>query len=92
MLWFLLDFGLLPKVDPHAVSQNGLAVQYLADLDGIFSSVEADDYASEALEWREGVNSGMLVDGVSYAFEVGGCEDLKGVKIGDDEGVARRSR
>lgn len=62
----------------------------MSDVDRILSAVETAYDTSEALQRRKGVNSGVLVDRVSYAFEVGWLEDLEGVQVGDDEGVARR--
>lgn len=87
MLVVQLDLGLLSKVYSHPAAQHCLAIQYAPDGYRIFSAVEADYDPAEGFEGREGVNSGMLVDGLPYALKIAGSEDFERFEIGDDERI-----
>lgn len=80
---FGVDFCFGAKVYAHSVSEDGFAVEDLAEVYGVFDAVEADDDAAEGFEWRESVDCGVLVDCCSDAFEAGGLEDFWGVEVGD---------
>lgn len=54
------------EVDAHAVGEDGLAVEELADAGGVGDGVEDGDDAAEGLERGEGVEVGLGADGVAY--------------------------
>lgn len=85
-----VEVGVLAEVDADAAAEDGLAVEDLADGDGVVDAVEGDDDAAEGLERGEGVDGGVLVDGAGDVLEYGGGEDIEGLEVGDQEGVGGR--
>lgn len=90
VLFLVADFGVGAEVDSGAVAEDGLAVEDLADLDGVLDGVEGDDDAAEGFERGEDVDCGVFVDGGGDGFEDLRGEDVEGFEVCDEEGVAGR--
>lgn len=65
------------EVDADAVAHQGLAVEGLADGDGVGRVEEGDDDALEGFERRPCVDFGVGVDGLADFCQGGGLEDLR---------------
>lgn len=92
MLVALLDLRLHAKVDTYSAAQHRLPIEDLPDADCVVGGEEGADDASHRLERGEGVDAGVFVDGAVDRFEIGCCEDLGRLEVGDEEGVAWRRR
>ena len=85
-----VERGIEAEVDAHAAAHDGLAVDFLADLDGGGDVEEGDDDALEGFEGCPGVHGAVAVDGLADLDEVGGLEDVGLDEVCDYESVGRR--
>lgn len=83
VLLLVADLGLCAEIDADAVAEDRLAVEDLADGDGVFNCVEGYDDAAEGFQRSEDVDCGVLVDGGGDGLEDGGGEDLERLEVGD---------
>lgn len=90
VLVYRFDWSFLAKVYAYSLVHNVLAVEQLADADGIIGGVKGNNDAPEGFEGRPGMDWGGFVDEVANCEEVGRVEDFWVDEVGYEEGVRRR--